>query len=245
MSSYLTTCFTVWLNILLTNPEKVRRKYHLWKIAWEKIIFIQWMDILHYQVIYCCFSNHSENILKNLLFMCKSFSSDVVYWPSTRPNMPFQSDAHIPMASNRKKPRRRIWLTKWDKVKAHDTLIHWCTGRVWPLNCLTVISAWWRSNMPFQRLIGWLSGLLNYYITRWRQEVRELEIRQVGDQMSWRQVVVGKATTQKKGKSEPPVVLETRWWQDVGEKASTQQKAAPPGLRLSIRRTRKTQRWCP
>ena len=28
---------------------------------------------------------------------------------------------HIPMASNRKKSRRRIWLTKWDKLKAHDT----------------------------------------------------------------------------------------------------------------------------
>ena len=82
---------------------------------------------------------------------------------------------HIPMASNRKKSRWRIWLTKWAKVKAHDTLIDWCTGREWPLNCMTVISAWWRSNIPFQRL----SGRLNYYITRWRQEVRELEVRWV------------------------------------------------------------------
>ena len=86
---------------------------------------------------------------------------------------------HIPMASNRKKSRRRILLTKWDKVKAHDTLIDWCTGREWPLNCMTVISAWWRSNMPFQRLSGRLRGRLNYYITRWEQEVRW-----VGDQMS-------------------------------------------------------------
>ena len=78
---------------------------------------------------------------------------------------------HIPMASNRKKSRWRIWLTKWDKVKAHDPLTDWCTGREWPLNCMTVISAWWRSNMPFQRL----SGRLNYYITRWGQEVSELE----------------------------------------------------------------------
>ena len=38
---------------------------------------------------------------------------------------------------------------------------------------------------------------------------------------------------------------QTRWWQDVVEKASTQQKAEPPGLRLIIRRTRKTQRWWP
>ena len=91
----------------------------------------------------------------------------VIYWHSTRPNMPFQSDAP---ASNRKKSRGRIWLTKWDKVKAHDTLIDWFTGREWPLNCMTVISAWWRSNMPFKRLSGRLSGRLNYYITRWGQE---------------------------------------------------------------------------
>ena len=86
---------------------------------------------------------------------------------------------HIPMASNRKKLRRRIWLTQWDKVKAHDTLIDWCTGREWPVNCMTVISTWWRSNMPFQRL----SGRLNYYITWWGQEVSELEIRWVRDKM--------------------------------------------------------------
>ena len=81
------------------------------------------------------------------------------------------------MASNRKKSRRRIWLTKRDKVKAHDTLIDWCTGREGPLNCITVTSAWWRSNIPFQRLSGRLSGRWNYYITRCRQEVEDLERR--------------------------------------------------------------------
>ena len=68
---------------------------------------------------------------------------------------------------------------------------------------MTVISAWWRSNIPFQRLSGRLRERLNYYITRHRQEVRELEIRRVGDQTSWKQVVVGKATTQQKGPSGP------------------------------------------
>ena len=90
----------------------------------------------------------------------------VVYWPSTWPNMPFQRQRkwHIPMATHGKKSRRRAWLTIWDKVKSRSTVIDWCTGREWPVNCMTVISAWWRSNMPFQRL----SGLWNYYITRWR-----------------------------------------------------------------------------
>ena len=82
-----------------------------------------------------------------------------------------------------KKSRRHAWLTIWDKVKSHGTLTDWCTGRDWPVNCMTVISAWWRSNMPVQgRRKGHIpvaihgvivSGLLNYYITRWRQEVSE------------------------------------------------------------------------
>ena len=34
------------------------------------------------------------------------------------------------------------------------TLIDWRTGREWSVNCMTVISAWWRSNMRFQRSSG-------------------------------------------------------------------------------------------
>ena len=32
------------------------------------------------------------------------------------------------------------------KKNSHGTLIDWCTRREWPVNCMTVISAWWRSN---------------------------------------------------------------------------------------------------
>ena len=71
--------------------------------------------------------------------------------------------------SYEKKSRRWTWLTVWDKVKSHGTGIDWYTGREWPVNCMTVISAWWRSNMLFQRL----SGRLNYYITRWSQWVED------------------------------------------------------------------------
>ena len=81
--------------------------------------------------------------------------------------------------SYEEKSGRRTWLTKWDKVKAHGTLIDWCTGREWPVNCMTVISAWRRSDMLFQIL----SVRLNYYIPRWRQEVSELESRRVRDEM--------------------------------------------------------------
>ena len=102
----------------------------------------------------------------------------VVFWPSTPPNMPFQ--------------RRRkcifhwcgwVLLTIWDKVKSSGTVIDWCTGREWSVNCMTVISARWKSNMPFQGQRKWhipidshgeiLRGRLNYYITQWRQEISE------------------------------------------------------------------------
>ena len=75
--------------------------------------------------------------------------------------------------SYEKKSRKRTWLMIWDKVKSHGTLIDWCTRREWPVNCMTVISAWWRSSMPFQRLSGWL----NYYVTRWSWRSDELETR--------------------------------------------------------------------
>ena len=35
-------------------------------------------------------------------------------------------------------------------LKSYGTLTDWCTGREWPVNCRTVIFAWWRSSMPFQ-----------------------------------------------------------------------------------------------
>ena len=69
-------------------------------------------------------------------------------------------------------------LTIWDKLKSPGTVIDWCTGREWPVNYTTVISARWQSNMPFQGQQKWhvpmtsygeiLSGRLNYYITQWR-----------------------------------------------------------------------------
>ena len=66
---------------------------------------------------------------------------------------------HIPMASNRKKSRRRKFANKMGQAKKnHDTLIDWHTGREWPLNCMAVISAWWRLNMRFQRSSGRSSG---------------------------------------------------------------------------------------
>ena len=68
--------------------------------------------------------------------------------------------------------------------KSHYTLIDWCTGREWPVNCMTVISAGWRSIMPFQRSSG-----------RWTSQ--EAVAVTVGDEV--RRVVVRKAIPGRKG----------------------------------------------
>ena len=37
------------------------------------------------------------------------------------------------------------------RLKSHGAVTNWCTGRGWPVNCMTLISVRWWSNMPFQR----------------------------------------------------------------------------------------------
>ena len=49
-------------------------------------------------------------------------------------------------------------LIIWDKVKVPLCQTDWCTGREWPLNCMTVFSAWWRLNIRFQRSSGQSCG---------------------------------------------------------------------------------------
>ena len=122
--------------------------------------------------------------------------------------------------SYEKKSRRRAWLTKWDKVKSHGTLIDWCTGREWPLNCMTVISAWWWSNMSVQRrrkwhIPAWLAMIID---TEWAIKLL-YNLVKTGSQLVG-DTVERRALSRKLGPRAP----------------------GPPGPRLSIRRTRKTQR---
>ena len=121
-----------------------------------------------------------EHFLWFVSFLTKWLCCILTFDPA---NMPFQRRRkwHIPMASYGERSRRRAWLTIWDKVKSRVTVTDWYTGREWPVNCMTVISVWWRWNMPFQGRRKWhipmasygeiVSGRFNYYITRWRQEV--------------------------------------------------------------------------
>ena len=46
--------------------------------------------------------------------------------------------------------------------KSHHAVTKWCTGREWPVNCMTVISARWRSHMPFKRRRKWHIPMARY-----------------------------------------------------------------------------------
>ena len=129
----------------------------------------------------------------------------VVYWPSTWPNMPFQRRGSCIFHW-----RTRAWLTIWDKVKSRGTVIDWCTGREWPVNCMTVISARWQSNMPFQRQWKWhISDGQLWGDIEWTIELLYNSVK-TGSQF-WR-----------------PDPLVTR----CGRESSTQ-RSGPAGLRLS------------
>ena len=73
------------------------------------------------------------------------------------------------------------------KKNSHGTLIDWCTGREWPLNCMAVISAWWLLNIRFQRS----SGRRTIIQFSWVRRASGVASR-VPD--CWRGDVVGKAT---------------------------------------------------
>ena len=147
-------------------------------------------------------------------------------------------------------------LTIWDKVKSHGKRKNWCIGRGWPLNCMTVISAWWGSDMPVQRrrkwhIPAWLAMRIDI---EWAIELLYNSVRTgsqwVGDQRGQRgqrQDVVEKATTRQNGPSGLPV----SWRSDELETRCSRESHYPaeswaPGPPVEQPwRTRKPQRWWP
>ena len=91
----------------------------------------------------------------------------------TRPKMPFKvmhrkEVTHSDGSYERKSRGRKLAdEMRRGKKKSHYTLIDWRTGRGWPLNCMTVISARWRSHRPFQRKRKW-----HIPVARYRKELR-------------------------------------------------------------------------
>ena len=101
------------------------------------------------------------NIDKHILNDSKTTQKNlIIFWPfdpakNVIPRWCTGRRGHILMAVMRGNRVGGNWLMKWDEPKhSHGTLIDRCTGREWPVNCMTVISAWWRLNIRFQRSSG-------------------------------------------------------------------------------------------
>ena len=118
----------------------------------------RWMMLNYYRYITIL-----ENIYLRANMGSVSFKNIiVVYWPSTRPNMPFQRRGSCIFGW-----RKRAWLTIWDKVKSHGTVKLMHRKRV---TCELHVS-YFRSMTIKHVIPEILSGRLTYHITRWRQEV--------------------------------------------------------------------------
>ena len=116
--------------------------------------------------------------IRNLM---KDFCSSVVYWPSTRPNMPFQrrgscifywlGRAWQIIGDRVKIPRyrRRLMHRKRVTCELHDSYFRLMTIK----HAIPKTAEVTHSDGEI------LSGRLNYYITRWRQEVSKFGERSV------------------------------------------------------------------
>ena len=81
-------------------------------------------------------------------------------------------------------------------LKSHGTVTNWCTGRGWPVNCMTVISVrWWSKHaIPKTAKVAYSVGQLWEEI-EWTSNYYILSAQEV--QMSWRWDAVKKTNTQR------------------------------------------------
>ena len=112
---------------------------------------------------------------------------------------------HIPMASNRKKSRRWIWLTKWDKVK-----IPWYTHRL--MHRKRVTCELHDSYCPLDddqtcHFKDWVGVELLYDSVKTGSQTVE-------DQTELETRYGRESHTRPKGASGPPIELEIRWVRD-------------------------------
>ena len=116
----------------------------------------------------------------------------------TRPKIPFKvmhrkKVTHSNGSYERKSRGRKLAdeMGRAKKFPLYTT--EWCTGREWPLNCMTVISAWWRLNIRFQRSSGRRTIIYN--------SVEFDEPVEVASRVptSWRRDVVRKAASGWRG----------------------------------------------
>ena len=138
----------------------------------------------------------------------------VVYWPSTRPDMPFQRHGSCIFHW-----RRWVWLTIWDKVKYHGTVRLMYRKKVTcELHDSYFHSMTIKHAIPRTAEVTHSNGQL-WGDIEWAIELSYNSVK-IGSQLVWRPDQFGDQTC---------------WWQDVVEEASTQQ-SGPSGPRLSSSR---------
>ena len=121
-------------------------------------------DILHFRIIVTNFYFTFLSTFSACLYFFMVRPHDIMLyfdlWPEQKCHSKVMNQKEVTHSngSNERKSCGRKLADEMGQGKAHDTLIDWCTGREWPLNCITVISAWWQLNMRFQRSSGRSSG---------------------------------------------------------------------------------------
>ena len=173
----------------------------------------------------------------------KMLENIVIFWPSTRPKNAIPRWCtgrkwHIPIASNRKRSRGRIKADNMGQGEGPTVPLQSdATGREWPLNCMTVISAWWRLKHSISK-IEWAS---NDYITQ-LSSTSQVELK---DGRSWRRDVVRKATPGRRSTLEALV----NWGPEKMLKRCSKESQHPaewtPGPPVEHQGKRKTQHWRP
>ena len=93
-------------------------------------------------------------------------------------------------------------------LKSHGTITNWCTGREWPVNCMTVISARWRSNVPFQRrrkcIFRWPVMGRYWVVVELLYNSVHRKFNEFGDQKRWRNDAVEKTAPSRELGPEAP-----------------------------------------
>ena len=139
-----------WLNLSWPQAETDSRLpvYHF--ITPTHFHSVKWLLPLIYAGAFC---TEKSLIADGLVKGCYVLT----FWPGQKCHSRWRTGRkwHTLMAVMRGNRVGGNWLMKWEELKKFPWYTtEWCTGREWPLNCMTVISAWWRLNIRFQRSNG-------------------------------------------------------------------------------------------
>ena len=130
---------------LLNSPFGVEHSY-----SKEFLIGQSTFETLHCLILKLSSSSWHLRLAMNFCYI-------LTFWPGQKCHskvMHRKEVTHSNGSYERKLRGRKLADKMGQAKKSHDTLIDWRTGREWPLNCMTVISAWWRLNIQFQRSSG-------------------------------------------------------------------------------------------